>query len=76
MAFEIPKEDVEATLTYLNHREQAGYELQSVEFHPDDGSSSFELEVYISINDSTNIYFEPRASIDLIVDTVRKTWRY
>lgn len=70
MAYKVPEEEVEATVNYLNIREQAGYELQSVEFHPDDGSDSFHLEVYISISSPENIYFEPSATIETIVDTV------
>jgi hypothetical protein len=54
----------------LNIREQAGYELQTVEFHPDDGSDTFQLEVYISTAHSENIYFEPSATVEEIVETV------
>lgn len=71
VAYNVPEEYVEETVNYLNLREQAGYELQSVEFWPDDGSDSIELQVYISINDPENIYFDSTASIDSIVETVR-----
>ncbi|KAI6190130.1 Gamma-glutamylcyclotransferase [Aphelenchoides bicaudatus] len=70
LAYKIPENDVEATRAYLDHREQAGYELQTVEFHPDDGSPTFELEVYISTAHPENIYYEPTASIDEIVETI------
>jgi cation transport regulator ChaC len=70
MAFKIPEEEVETTVNYLNIREQAGYQLETVEFHPDDGSESFSLEVYISINHPENIYYEPYASVERIVETV------
>lgn len=70
IAFQVPDDEAEATVTYLNIREQAGYQLQAVEFHPDDGSDKFELEVYISLDHPDNIYFEPSATIEEIVDTV------
>lgn len=70
IAFKVPEDEVQATVSYLNIREQAGYELQTVEFHPDDGSETFELEVYISTAHPENIYFEPNASIEHIVETV------
>lgn len=70
MAFKIPEEEIETTINYLNIREQAGYQLETVEFHPDDRSESFNLEVYISVNHPENIYYEPYASVELIVETV------
>ncbi|KAI6213339.1 Glutathione-specific gamma-glutamylcyclotransferase [Aphelenchoides besseyi] len=70
LAFRIPDDQVEATIEYLNRREQAGYERVQVDFHPSDGSQSFPLDVYVSVNDPENIYYDETATIEEIAETI------
>jgi cation transport regulator ChaC len=70
LAYRVPDEEIESTVSYLNLRESAGYRKEQVEFHPDDGSPSFPIHVYISVNDADNIYFTGHTEVDEIVQTI------
>lgn len=59
LAYRVPDEQVQNTIDYLNVREKAGYELKQVEFHPDDGSESFAINVYLAIAESNPFYKGP-----------------
>jgi cation transport regulator ChaC len=41
-----------------------------VRFYPDNGQEPFLLDVYISIDSPDNIYYDPNASVDQIVETI------
>ncbi|KAH7730221.1 ChaC-like protein [Aphelenchoides avenae] len=67
LAYRVPADAVESTISYLNLRESAGYQCEQVEFHPDDGRTSFALHVYISRDHAENIYHTGPTEIDTIV---------
>uniref|UniRef100_A0A0K0EMV4 glutathione-specific gamma-glutamylcyclotransferase n=1 Tax=Strongyloides stercoralis TaxID=6248 RepID=A0A0K0EMV4_STRER len=69
LAYHVPEHNVEETIAYLDHRERAGYRSESVTFHPDDGSESFQVLVYIAIPEN-NPYLSPIKSIDDICDVI------
>ena len=53
VAYEIPSDEVEATLSHLDFRERCGYERHSVAFHPQDESSPpHRLTIYVGTEDN------------------------
>uniref|UniRef100_A0A0N5ACA4 glutathione-specific gamma-glutamylcyclotransferase n=1 Tax=Syphacia muris TaxID=451379 RepID=A0A0N5ACA4_9BILA len=72
LAFHVAEEHVLNTKEYLDFREQAGYECREVEFHPDDGSKPFTLNVYIATVD-LNPYFKGPLDDDVVVSTILRS---
>ncbi|XP_037072087.1 putative glutathione-specific gamma-glutamylcyclotransferase 2 isoform X1 [Pollicipes pollicipes] len=56
VAYEIPSDEVQATLSHLDYRERCGYERRAVTFHPQDGRRPpHQLTIYVGTED--NPYF-------------------
>ncbi|KAF0288408.1 putative glutathione-specific gamma-glutamylcyclotransferase 2 [Amphibalanus amphitrite] len=56
VAYEIPADEVEATISHLDFRERCGYERRSVAFHPqDERRPPHRLTIYVGTED--NPYF-------------------
>uniref|UniRef100_A0A183DSS1 glutathione-specific gamma-glutamylcyclotransferase n=1 Tax=Gongylonema pulchrum TaxID=637853 RepID=A0A183DSS1_9BILA len=69
LAYDVAEEHASDTIKYLNEREKAGYLRKEVEFHPDDGSPSFYVNVYLAALEQNPYYTGPTDDSD-VVETI------